>query len=66
MNNLYAQTTSSYTDTDYKVADIMSSYWANFVKTQNPNKGDSYNNSSLLYWGPNVPAQQNTFELGSL
>ncbi|RAK89654.1 carboxylesterase [Aspergillus costaricaensis CBS 115574] len=66
LNNLYAQTTTSYTDTDYEVANIMSSYWANFVKTQNPNKGDSYNNGTLPYWGSNVPAQQNTFELGSL
>ncbi|PYH38877.1 carboxylesterase [Aspergillus neoniger CBS 115656] len=66
LNNLYAQTTTSYTDTDYEVANIMSSYWANFVKTQNPNKGSSYNNGTLLYWGPNVPAQRNMFELGSL
>ncbi|KAJ5663173.1 hypothetical protein N7507_003904 [Penicillium longicatenatum] len=38
LDNLYAQS-STYNQTDYEVAAKMSAYWANFVKTQNPNKG---------------------------
>ncbi|OOF91965.1 hypothetical protein ASPCADRAFT_56460 [Aspergillus carbonarius ITEM 5010] len=65
LGNLYAQS-EDYTATDIEIADIMSSYWANFVKTQNPNQGGSYTNGTLPYWGANVPSENSTFELGSL
>ncbi|KGO43116.1 Carboxylesterase, type B [Penicillium expansum] len=64
LGNLYAQS-SSYSATDYEVAEKMSSYWANFVKTQNPNKGGSSSNGTLPYWGPNVPSQNSQFDLGT-
>lgn len=64
LGNLYAQS-SSYSATDYEVAEKMSSYWANFVKTQNPNKGGSSSNETLPYWGPNVPSQNSQFDLGT-
>lgn len=35
-NNLYA-TNRPWADDDYRIADIMSSYWANFARTGNPN-----------------------------
>lgn len=35
-NNLYA-TNRPWTDDDYKIADIMSSYWANFATRGDPN-----------------------------
>ena len=35
-NNLYA-TNRPWTDEDRKIADIMSSYWANFAATGDPN-----------------------------
>ncbi len=35
-NNLYA-TDAPWTDEDRKIADTMSSYWVNFIKTGNPN-----------------------------
>ncbi|OJJ97443.1 hypothetical protein ASPACDRAFT_32638 [Aspergillus aculeatus ATCC 16872] len=65
LGNLYAQS-QDYTDADLAIADIMSSYWANFVKTQNPNQGGSYKNGTLPTWGANVPARNVTFELGRL
>jgi para-nitrobenzyl esterase len=51
-NNLYA-TDRPWTDEDRKIADMMSSYWANFIKTGDPN-GDG-----LPAWKPldvNAPA----------
>ncbi|KAJ5813667.1 uncharacterized protein N7503_000417 [Penicillium pulvis] len=62
LNNFYAQS-STYNQTDYEVAEKMSSYWANFVKTQNPNKGGSAT-ESLPHWAANVPSENNQFELG--
>ncbi|OJJ42463.1 hypothetical protein ASPZODRAFT_76809 [Penicilliopsis zonata CBS 506.65] len=67
LNNLYAVTTSDWEADDYAIAHRMSAYWANFVKTQNPNEGGSYkNNGSLPYWPANVPANNVTFEVGKV
>lgn len=40
----------------------MSSYWANFAKTGNPNKGGS-SRFKLPFWGPNN-GSQTVMELG--
>lgn len=64
LGNLYAQN-ENYTSVDYEIADKMSSYWANFVKTRNPNKGGSYKNGSLPQWRANVPSHNVTFDLGT-
>lgn len=45
LNNLYG-TDLPYTDEDYEISAIMSSYWANFIKNQDPN-GDN-----LTQWDP--------------
>ncbi|OJJ44455.1 hypothetical protein ASPZODRAFT_135279 [Penicilliopsis zonata CBS 506.65] len=37
LNNLYAQEGYEYGETDHQVAASMSGYWANFIKTGNPN-----------------------------
>ncbi|KAL1896078.1 hypothetical protein Sste5346_004817 [Sporothrix stenoceras] len=37
LNNLYAQDGYPYGEADHEVAAVMSSYWANFIKTGNPN-----------------------------
>lgn len=37
LNNLYATTDTPWTSEDYSIAATMNSYWANFIKTQNPN-----------------------------
>ncbi|KAJ5657491.1 uncharacterized protein N7484_001140 [Penicillium longicatenatum] len=64
LDNLYAQS-STYNQTDYEVAAKMSAYWANYVKTQNPNKGGSAT-ETLPYWAPDIPSENNQFELGNL
>ena len=48
----------AYNDSDYKLADIMSDYWVNFVKTGDPNGGD------LEPWYEYVPGNERVMELG--
>ena len=50
--------TLNWTSTDYKIADVMSSYWINFISTGNPN-GDS-----LTHWAPSTNATKTTMMLG--
>ncbi|KAJ5781502.1 CAZyme family CE10 [Penicillium psychrosexuale] len=52
---LYANSdTYAFTEIDFEIQEKMSSYWANFAKTLNPNNGGSYNGSkSLPHWSPN-------------
>lgn len=47
LNNLYL-TDSPWEAEDYAIASKMNGYWANFVKTGDPNKGDSYRGSETL------------------
>ena len=56
-NNLYA-VDRPWTDTDRKIADIMSSYWANFAATGDPNGND------LPKWPAFDPKSLTTMELG--
>lgn len=44
-----------WTDKDFQLGDIMSSYWANFVKTGNPN------GTGLTKWIPCSPQQNGAF-----
>ncbi|RLN53753.1 hypothetical protein BBJ28_00002368 [Nothophytophthora sp. Chile5] len=55
-NNLY-DTDSPWEDEDYALADVMSSYWANFIKAGNPNGGD------LPYWPASVASSNTTMHL---
>ena len=54
-NALYANAdTYPFTAVDYEIQEKVSSYWANFAKTLNPNLGGSYNGKgSLPKWSPN-------------
>jgi para-nitrobenzyl esterase len=56
-NNLYA-TDKPWADDDRKIADTMSSYWANFAATGNPNGKD------LPVWPAFDSKSQKTMELG--
>ncbi|KAJ5117333.1 prolyl oligopeptidase-like protein [Penicillium atrosanguineum] len=63
LNNLYG-TNLPWQPADYEIADTLSSYWANFVKTSNPNTGKSYHmNGSLAYWRPSNSRNATTFHL---
>lgn len=42
----------------------MNGYWANFVKTHNPNEGGSYADGELVQWNPNDPQKNITMHLG--
>lgn len=41
----------------------MSEYWANFIKTGNPN-GDNTTSSNLTYWPPSTNESMQTMWLG--
>jgi carboxylesterase 2 len=56
-NNLYG-TNSPWTAEDYVIADTMSSYWANFIKSGDPN-GDG-----LVAWPASTADSAVTMELG--
>ncbi|MFD0794206.1 carboxylesterase/lipase family protein [Mucilaginibacter litoreus] len=55
MGNLAGNTTYAWTADDYKVSETMESYFANFIKTGNPN------GAGLPKWSPNVKGGQVSF-----
>lgn len=62
-NNLYG-TDLPWEPVDYEIAETLSSYWANFIKTSDPNKGGSYRgNGTLAYWAPSNSSSATTFHL---
>ncbi|TEY38094.1 hypothetical protein BOTCAL_0500g00030 [Botryotinia calthae] len=63
---LFMQTGNAYTAEDYCVSNVTSSYWANFMKTGNPNQGGSYTNGTLpATWTANAATANETFDIGS-
>ncbi|KAF3762035.1 alpha/beta-hydrolase [Cryphonectria parasitica EP155] len=64
LSNLYAVTSTPWATADYLIADIMSSYWVNFIKTGNPNTGGTYS-GDLAGWRPQTELTTNTsFHVG--
>ncbi|RLN91850.1 hypothetical protein BBJ28_00015960 [Nothophytophthora sp. Chile5] len=64
LNNLYL-TDLPWASEDYAIAAKMNAYWANFVKTGDPNKGDSYIDSdSLVNWPESLAARNVTQHMG--
>ena len=54
LNNLF-DTDKPWVAADYAIAEKMNGYWANFVKTQNPNTGDGYEGPGRLEkWGQHM------------
>ncbi|THY39128.1 alpha/beta-hydrolase [Aureobasidium pullulans] len=65
LGNLWAQTGTNYTSQDYWISDIMSAYWANFIKTGDPNRGGSYHNGSLpARWDVASTSAKKVLEVG--
>ncbi|KAI5241605.1 alpha/beta-hydrolase [Aureobasidium subglaciale] len=65
LGNLWAQTGTNYTSEDYYISNIMSAYWANFMKTGNPNRGGSYRNGTLpAKWDAASTSGKKVFEVG--
>ena len=65
LNNLYG-TDLPWEDIDYEIAKTLNAYWANFIKTSNPNTGGSYSsgdNQTLPYWAPSTKSNSTTFHL---
>lgn len=68
LNALYANAdTYPFTAKDYEIQEKMSSYWANFAKTLDPNQGGSYSGKGVLpQWNPNsANGTQVVMELGN-
>ncbi|KAF3763608.1 alpha/beta-hydrolase [Cryphonectria parasitica EP155] len=62
-NNLYG-TQLSWTEVDYQIASTVNAYWANFIKTQNPNDGGSWTNGTTLgTWYASNSSSPATFHL---
>lgn len=40
LGNLWAQSSVDYTAADYHISEVVSEYWANFIKTGNPNRSN--------------------------
>ncbi|KAF4630086.1 hypothetical protein G7Y89_g8056 [Cudoniella acicularis] len=63
LNNLYG-TDLPWEAEDYVIAEKMSSYWANFARTGNPNLGGSYPGGNLSYFPSWRESSNTTMELG--
>lgn len=61
LNALYANSdTYPYTDYDYYLGEVMSNYWANFVKTLDPNDGRDV----PAQWEPNDGTSETVMHVG--
>ncbi|KAL2849925.1 Alpha/Beta hydrolase protein [Aspergillus pseudoustus] len=49
---------------DYHVAEIMSSYWVNFARTGDPNRGGAYPHGNLTHWAATDGQSQTVFHVG--
>lgn len=70
LGNLWAQPrANNYTTEDYHMSEVLSSYWANFIKTSDPNNSTKtyYSNVTSLpaAWTPNSATDRQTFQVGS-
>lgn len=68
LGNLWAQAGVEYAAADYAVSAALSAYWANFIKTGDPNEGggSGLNGSLPAAWGANSAAARETFLVGEV
>lgn len=65
LNSLYANAdTYPYTDYDYYLGEVMSNYWANFVKTLDPNDGGKKGGAVPAKWEPNDGTSETVMHVG--
>ncbi|KAB2103631.1 hypothetical protein AG0111_0g8353 [Alternaria gaisen] len=65
MNAPYANTDKyTSTDYDYYLGEVMSSYWANFIKHLDPNGVAISAGSNLSYWVPTDGESQTVLRVG--
>ncbi|KAJ9310748.1 hypothetical protein DTO271D3_9002 [Paecilomyces variotii] len=66
LNALYANAdTYPFTAEDYYISDVMSGYWANFIRTGEPNTGGAFVGANLTRWYPNDAATKYVMHLGN-
>lgn len=65
LNSLYANTYQyPYTDYDYYLGEVMSTYWANFIKTLDPNGNGTSVGTNLTRWVPNNGTSETVMHVG--
>ena len=65
LNNL-RELSKEWTTDDRTIAEKMSSYWVNFARTGNPNRGDSYPGpEKLTEWQPSLLGRPLTMHVGN-
>lgn len=67
LGNIWLQAGVNYTREDFVISQVMSSYWANFIKTGDVNDGGLYGSNASLpaTWAANSDADQTTFHVGT-
>ena len=66
LNTLFADTTTAWRDSDYAIAAIMSTYWANFIKTGDPNNDGTKGSKRLAKFTSSEACKETTFNLGTV
>lgn len=65
LKNLY-KTNLPWKPYDFYLSEVMSSYWANFIKTGNPNQGGSFDQGEKLSpWRPNKEGEATVMHVGN-
>ncbi|RSL52118.1 hypothetical protein CEP53_008191 [Fusarium sp. AF-6] len=66
LNALYANAVRySFTEEDYHIAEVITGYWINFLRTGNPNEGDAYTAANMSHWYPNDEMSKHVQRLGN-
>ncbi|KAF2634241.1 alpha/beta-hydrolase [Massarina eburnea CBS 473.64] len=65
LNALYANADKyPFTAYDYYLGDVMSEYWANFIRTGDPNMGNNSTGRNMTHWAPNDGKTRSVMRVG--